>query len=75
MSQSQFAVSGLPARPARTPLPRRTVHLDFHTGPDIPDVGSGFEPDAFAAAFAAVPLAIMALYLVIARRLGAFEAL
>ncbi len=29
----------------------------------------------FAAAFASVPLAIMALYLVIARRLGAFEAL
>ena len=29
----------------------------------------------FAAAFAAVPLAIMAIYLVVARRLGAFEAL
>jgi putative spermidine/putrescine transport system permease protein len=29
----------------------------------------------FAAAFATVPLAIMALYLVVARRLGAFEAL
>ncbi len=29
----------------------------------------------FAAAFAAVPLAVMALYLTIARRLGAFEAL
>ena len=29
----------------------------------------------FAAAFATIPLAIMALYLVIARRLGAFEAL
>ena len=29
----------------------------------------------FAAAFAAVPLAVMAVYLTIARRLGAFEAL
>ena len=29
----------------------------------------------FAAAFASVPLAIMAVYLIIARRLGAFEAL
>jgi putative spermidine/putrescine transport system permease protein len=29
----------------------------------------------FAAAFATVPLAVMALYLVVARRLGAFEAL
>jgi putative spermidine/putrescine transport system permease protein len=29
----------------------------------------------FAAAYATVPLLIMAVYLVIARRLGAFEAL
>jgi putative spermidine/putrescine transport system permease protein len=29
----------------------------------------------FAAAFATIPLAIMAVYLVVARRLGAFEAL
>ena len=29
----------------------------------------------FAAAYAVVPLAVMAIYLVIARRLGAFEAL
>jgi putative spermidine/putrescine transport system permease protein len=29
----------------------------------------------FAAAFAAVPLVVMAIYLTIARRLGAFEAL
>ena len=29
----------------------------------------------FAAAFASVPLVVMALYLVIAKRLGAFEAL
>jgi hypothetical protein len=26
----------------------RQVHLDFHTSPDIPDVGSQFDPDAFA---------------------------
>jgi hypothetical protein len=32
-------------------LPRRTVHLDFHTGPRIPDVGSGFDPDEFARTF------------------------
>lgn len=37
-----------------TPLvfPHRTIHLDFHTGPDIPDVGADFDPDTFAAAFA-----------------------
>ena len=29
----------------------------------------------FAAAFATIPLIVMAIYLVIARRLGAFEAL
>ena len=29
----------------------------------------------FAAAFAVVPLAVMGVYLVVARRLGAFEAL
>ncbi|WP_182904073.1 alpha-amylase family protein [Microbispora sp. H10830] len=29
-------------------LPRRTVHLDFHTGPQVPEVGTAFEPDAFA---------------------------
>jgi hypothetical protein len=62
MSQSQFPVSGLPARPARTPLPRRTVHLDFHTGPDIPEVGSAFEPDAFAAAFAAAKVDSVTLF-------------
>lgn len=33
-------------------FPKRTVHLDFHTGPDIPDVGADFDPDTFAAAFA-----------------------
>ncbi|AUY53532.1 hypothetical protein EH183_36975 [Streptomyces sp. CB01881] len=32
-------------------FPRRTVHLDFHTGPDIPDVGRDFDPVTFAQAF------------------------
>ncbi|TXK19385.1 alpha-L-fucosidase [Homoserinibacter sp. GY 40078] len=32
-------------------FPKRTVHLDFHTGPDIPDVGSAFDPEAFAQTF------------------------
>lgn len=34
-------------------FPRRTVHLDFHTGPDVPDVGVDFDPERFAATFAA----------------------
>jgi hypothetical protein len=29
-------------------LPRRQVHLDFHTGPAIPDVGRDFDARAFA---------------------------
>ena len=33
-------------------FPKRTVHLDFHTGPDIPDVGRDFDPDEFARTFA-----------------------
>jgi putative spermidine/putrescine transport system permease protein len=37
------------------------------------NINQGLTP--FAAAFAAVPLAVMGLYLLIARRLGAFEAL
>ena len=35
----------------RTRFPRRTVHLDFHTGPDIPAVGARFDADAFARTF------------------------
>ena len=35
----------------RTRFPRRTIHLDFHTGPDIPDVGAEFDVDAFARTF------------------------
>jgi len=34
-------------------FPRRTIHLDFHTGPDVPDVGVDFDPERFAATFAA----------------------
>ena len=43
--------SGRPAAPVIT-LPHRTVHLDFHTGPAIPEVGADFDPDEFAAVFA-----------------------
>ncbi|MEV4560720.1 alpha-amylase family protein [Kitasatospora sp. NPDC049285] len=32
-------------------FPRRTVHLDFHTSPEIPDVGRDFDPVAFARTF------------------------
>lgn len=34
-------------------FPRRTVHLDFHTGPDVPDVASDFDATKFGEAFAA----------------------
>lgn len=33
-------------------FPKRTVHLDFHTGPDVRGVGAKFDPDAFADTFA-----------------------
>lgn len=33
------------------PFPKRMVHLDFHTGPDIPDVGRDFNPEQFAQTF------------------------
>jgi len=29
-------------------LRRRQIHLDFHTAPEIPDVGRDFDPDEFA---------------------------
>ncbi|KQQ05451.1 MULTISPECIES: alpha-L-fucosidase [unclassified Rathayibacter] len=32
-------------------FPHRTVHLDFHTGPDVEGVGAAFDPDAFARTF------------------------
>jgi hypothetical protein len=33
-------------------FPRRTVHLDFHTGPHVPDVGADFDAEVFARTFA-----------------------
>jgi hypothetical protein len=36
----------------RARFPRRTVHLDFHTGPGIPDVGADFDASVFARRFA-----------------------
>ncbi|MFF9643021.1 alpha-amylase family protein [Kitasatospora aureofaciens] len=44
---TQDPVSAL--NPSR--FPRRTVHLDFHTGPEIPDVGRDFDPVSFARTF------------------------
>ena len=32
-------------------FPKRAVHLDFHTSPDIADVGRDFDPDDFAQTF------------------------
>ncbi len=32
-------------------FPKRAIHLDFHTGPDVPDVGRHFDPETFAARF------------------------
>lgn len=29
-------------------FPKRTIHLDFHTGPWVPDVGRDFDPEEFA---------------------------
>src|SRR5690554_4701673 len=32
-------------------FPKRTVHLDFHTGPWVPDIGRDFNPEEFARTF------------------------
>ena len=32
-------------------FPKRTVHLDFHTGPAVPGVGDLFDPEQFARTF------------------------
>jgi len=32
-------------------FPKRTIHLDFHTSPDIPDIGKDFDPVEFARTF------------------------
>ncbi|MBV9468280.1 MAG: alpha-L-fucosidase [Abitibacteriaceae bacterium] len=34
-------------------FPLRTIHLDFHTGPAVPDVGKDFDPETFARTFKA----------------------
>ena len=34
--------------PGFTGFPMRQIHLDFHTSPDIPDVGADWDPDHFA---------------------------
>ncbi len=36
---------------ARLDFPLRTVHLDFHTGPDVPGVAKDFDPAGFARTF------------------------
>ena len=33
------------------PFPLRQVHLDFHTGPDIPEIGADFDAEVFAKTF------------------------
>ena len=32
-------------------FPQRMIHLDFHTGPQVPDVGKDFNPQQFAQTF------------------------
>jgi hypothetical protein len=32
-------------------FPKRTIHLDFHTGPWVPEVGRDFNPAEFAQTF------------------------
>lgn len=32
-------------------FPKRTIHLDFHTGPHIPDIGKDFDTERFAKTF------------------------
>jgi hypothetical protein len=36
---------------AKLEFPKRMIHLDFHTGPDVPDVGKDFDADVFARSF------------------------
>jgi putative spermidine/putrescine transport system permease protein len=56
-----------------TPLLVGGTHSDFIGIEVYRSIGSSNVP--FAAAFAAIPMLIMGVYLLIARRLGAFEAL
>ncbi len=32
-------------------FPKRTIHLDFHTGPQVPGIGKEFDPEFFANTF------------------------
>lgn len=41
----------MPDAADRPYIPQRHVHLDFHTGPAVPDVGADFDPDTFAEPF------------------------
>lgn len=43
-------------------LPHRQVQLDFHTAPDIPDVGRDFDPAAFAATMRAAHVDSVTLF-------------
>ncbi|MFA5206397.1 MAG: alpha-L-fucosidase [Lentisphaeria bacterium] len=43
-------------------LPFRQIHLDFHTGPGIPDVGAEFDADAFADQLAAAHVNSVTLF-------------
>src|SRR5947209_5313640 len=42
-----LAVSAADSGTAQRDLPFRQVHLDFHTGEGIPDVGAEFDPSEF----------------------------
>ena len=44
-------------------LPRRAIHLDFHTGPDIPDVAAQFDATTFAEPFRAAGVIRTPIYI------------
>ncbi|MFA5206198.1 MAG: alpha-amylase family protein [Lentisphaeria bacterium] len=44
------------------PFPFRQIHLDFHTSPDIPDVGADFDAEAFAGRLAAARVNSVTLF-------------
>ncbi len=43
-------------------LRQRQIHLDFHTGPDIPDVGADFDADTFGQTLAAANVDSITLF-------------
>ncbi len=45
-----------------TDHPFRQLHLDFHNGPDIPDVGAGFDPEDFAESLELAHVASVTLF-------------